>query len=209
MPCPLCNSKETQKIHTDAHRDYFKCNICKLVFAPPEFHLSATDEKERYNLHENNPDNAGYIQFLKQFIDPMMKRVEKGGEGLDFGSGPNPVLSTLFKEAGYSMDIYDVFFEKNESVFNKTYDFITATEVLEHLHQPLKEIEKLWSSLKPKGTLGIMTKFLTDDQDFSQWRYKDDPTHVCFFSEGTFHWLANHLNATLEIPKENVVFLTK
>lgn len=208
MHCPLCHSKETQKFHTDAHRDYFKCAKCDLIFVSSEFYLSADDEKKRYEYHENKSDNKGYIEFLKQFINPMMERVEKGSEGLDFGSGPDPVLASIFKKAGYSMELYDAFFQKDESVFQRSYDFITVTEVVEHLHQPLKEIERLWSCLKHKGTLGIMTKF-SDNHDFSRWRYKDDRTHVCFFSTKTFHWLANHLGATLEIPKQDVVFLTK
>ncbi len=209
MNCPLCNAEEANKIHTDAHREYFKCSTCDLIFVPKEFHLSADDEKKRYDLHENNPDNTGYVQFLKQFIDPMMERISREDQGLDFGSGPNPVLADLFKKEGYSMDTYDVFFAKDESVFLKAYNFITATEVLEHLHQPLEEIEKLWSVLKSEGTLGIMTKFFADDQDFSKWRYKDDLTHVCFFSIKTFEWLASRLGAELEMIKKNIVFLKK
>jgi len=58
--------------------------------------------------------------------------------------------------------LYDIFYypEKEPIEKIKYYDFITATEVFEHLRNPKKELELLMSLIKTKGWIGIMTKRL-------------------------------------------------
>ena len=107
------------------------------------------------------------------------------------------------------MAIYDIFYANNPAVFQQQYDFITATEVMEHLKKPMLELKKLWQCLKPGGLLGIMTKLVYDRQAFSTWHYKNDPTHVCFFSKATFFWLADTFKAKLEFAGKDVVLLEK
>ncbi len=94
-------------------------------------------------------------------------------------------------------------------LLQQQYDFIVASEVVEHLHYPRQELDRLWSCLKPNGLLGIMTKRVIDQEAFSRWHYKSDPTHVCFFSTETFRWLADHWRATLTFPDKDVVLFTK
>ena len=120
----------------------------------------------------------------------MERLLPKGSCGLDFGSGPGPTLSLMFAENGFPMEIYDPFYASDTSVLDKTYDFITATEVVEHLQQPLKSLNKIWSCLKPGGYLGIMTKLVIDKKAFAKWHYINDDTHICFYARHTFHWLA-------------------
>ncbi len=107
------------------------------------------------------------------------------------------------------MVIYDYFYANNVSIFKNSYDFITTSEVVEHLHQPQQELERLWSILKPGGLLGIMTKRVHNREAFMTWHYKNDLTHVCFFSEATFQWLAKKWNAELKLPDKDVVLFTK
>jgi hypothetical protein len=40
------------------------------------------------------------------------------------------------------------------------------------------------------GVLAIMTQMITKETDFSTWYYKNDPTHICFFSKQTMRYLA-------------------
>ena len=89
------------------------------------------------------------------------------------------------------------------------YDFITATEVLEHLHQPRRDLEAVWSCLQSDGWLGVMTKRARNREAFDQWHYKQDPTHVCFWSDATLQWLADHWNAHLELIGPDVALLQK
>lgn len=79
----------------------------------------------------------------------------------------------------------------------------------EHLHQPGRQLAQLWQILRPGGYLGIMTKRVINHQAFTTWHYKNDPTHVTFFAEETFVWLAERWEAELEILGADVVILRK
>jgi hypothetical protein len=170
--------------------------------------LTLKEEKAVYDLHQNAVDDPRYRRFLGRLFVPLSQRLAPNSCGLDFGSGPEPTLSVMFKEAGYSMEIYDPFYAPEIKPLQSQYDFITASEVVEHLHHPRRELDRLWSCLKPNGLLGIMTKRVIDQEAFSRWHYKNDPTHVCFFSIETFRWLANHWCATLTVPENDVVLFT-
>jgi 2-polyprenyl-3-methyl-5-hydroxy-6-metoxy-1,4-benzoquinol methylase len=149
---------------------------------PPEYHLASEKEKAEYDLHRNSPDDAGYRNFLNRLFAPMLERIRPGSLGLDFGCGPGPTLSVMFEEAGFSMVVYDQFYANDRESLAKKYDFITATEVVEHLHNPAWDLNMLWTLLEPGGYLGIMTQQVVDKKAFRRWHYTQDPTHVCFFS---------------------------
>lgn len=207
--CPLCLSKDSVFFYEDGKRPFYRCPTCSLVFVPPPHFLSPAAEKAEYDLHQNNPSDQGYRRFLGRLFLPMQERLAPNSFGLDFGSGPGPTLSVMFEEAGHRMAIYDLFYARETAVFTQTYDFITATEVVEHLHQPRMELERLWSLLKPGGTLGIMTKLVIGRAAFAKWHYKNDLTHVCFFSRETFTWLAMQWQAKLDFWHNDVVLLCK
>ncbi len=139
----------------------------------------------------------------------MSKLLVAGSRGLDFGSGPGPTLSLMFEELGYPTAIYDPFYANDDSVLDLKYDFITATEVVEHFNNPAQSLNKMWQLLKPGGYLGIMTKLVINQTAFSNWHYKNDPTHICFFSNETFNWLTNHWNAKIIFRENDVIILQK
>lgn len=208
--CPLCIGTDINKFHQDNRRDYLLCKRCSLVFVPPIYFLSEDEEKTEYDLHKNSPDDQGYRFFLSRLFIPMQERLSHKSHGLDFGCGPGPTLSLMFEETGHSMAIYDHFYAKNPSLLQKKYDFITTTEVVEHLHKPGKELNKLWDCLRPGGFLGIMTKLVINSEAFAHWHYKNDLTHVCFFSQTTFEWLASQWQAeVIFIDKDVIIFQKK
>jgi hypothetical protein len=212
MNCPLCHGSNTPPFFEDAIREYLKCADCDLVFVPRVHRLGRTEEKAEYDKHENDPDDPGYRRFLSRLVEPLAQRLSPKRSGLDFGSGPGPTLPLMMAECGHACAIHDPFYDPHPEVFEQTWDFITATEVVEHLFEPGPELERLWAILKPGGTLGIMTKLVRDKDvkdAFSTWHYKNDPTHVCFFSRQTFEWLAKRLDAGLEIIGADVIVLSK
>lgn len=200
--CPLCDSLQVSKFHTDKRRHYLRCEQCALVFVPSRFWLSAENERKHYDWHENDPTDVRYRKFLSRLFTPLLGYLKEGDRGLDFGSGPGPTLSVMLEEVGFEVATYDPFFANDPSVFEQPYDFVTATEVFEHLFRPKLELERLLSILKPNGILGIMTKLVIDQTKFANWHYKNDPTHVIFFSNQTLIWVANqyHLTLTLVAP---------
>jgi len=207
--CPLCHGKAIGHYLSDKRRDYLRCAGCDLVFVPPKQHLSPVEEKAHYDLHENDPVDAGYRRFLSRLADPMLACLPTGAAGLDFGAGPGPTLSRMFAEAGHPTAIYDCYYANDPSVLEKTYDFVTASEVVEHLAEPGDVLQQLWSLLRPGGWLGLMTKRVTDREAFARWHYKNDPTHISFFSRATFEFLGERWGASPHFPHPDVVLFRK
>ena len=208
--CVLCGNEDAVWILTDDTRmnyvrDYYHCPKCFLIFVDPDQRLDAEEEFSRYEMHENSPEDPGYRKFLGRLFKPMEERIEPNSFGLDFGSGPGPTLNLMFEKAGHTVRIYDPFYADEPSVFDEQYDFITTTETAEHLFDPLMELDRLWSCLKPGGYLGIMTKRHRGPDHFKNWHYKNDDTHVVFFHEETFRWLGKRWNSEPEFLRSDVV----
>ena len=209
IPCILCESLNTDLLCRCDEIDYIHCNVCDLIFVAPGHRLDPDEEKSRYDLHENDPDDQRYREFLNQLFIPLSEKLDNSLIGLDFGSGPGPTLSVMFEDLGHEMNIYDPFYADDRSVFDQTYDFITTTETAEHLFYPKKEFDLLWDCLKPGGYLGIMTKLVPSLEEFPDWHYRKDDTHVTFYSPATFRWMANQWSAEVELIGERVAIFNK
>jgi hypothetical protein len=207
--CPLCGSVDSKSYHTDTSRDYLHCPQCQLVFVPPCHWLAPAAEKAIYDLHQNNPQDAGYRRFLSRFTEPLLKVIGCRKQGLDFGCGPGPVLASILQEHGHQVALYDPYYQNSPDKLTGSYDFICATEVVEHLRQPDQEFKRLFALLKPGCWLGIMTKLVLDQQAFSRWHYIRDLTHICFYSHDTFRYLAEKFNAELKFADKDVILLQK
>lgn len=207
--CPLCHGDDISPFFEDKRRAYLRCDHCKLVFVPRRYWLRAQDERAIYDLHENTPHDEGYRRFLSRLTAPLLKSLGPNQKGLDFGCGPGPVLSVIIEEQGHQMDLYDPFYYNEPSMLSNTYDFITATEVVEHMHDPNSEFTTLFHMLRPGGTLGLMTKLVIDQNAFKTWHYIHDMTHVCFYSRSTFEYLAQRFNADLRFVANDVILLSK
>jgi hypothetical protein len=209
VTCPLCSGNRVSAFHEDRSREYLRCATCRLIFVPPEFHFSSADEKTEYDLHQNSPDDSGYRQFLGRLFEPVNALLTPASSGLDFGSGPGPTLSVMFEESGHKMAIYDPIYAPDPSSLARQFDFVTASEVVEHFRSPADDLHRLWSCVKPGGLLGIMTKQARDQTSFATWHYKNDLTHVSFFSRETLEWLAVTWNAEASFVGPDVVLFSK
>ncbi|RBW66190.1 2-polyprenyl-3-methyl-5-hydroxy-6-metoxy-1,4-benzoquinol methylase [Vibrionales bacterium C3R12] len=207
--CPLCSSSHISHYFEDKHREYLQCSRCHLVFVPPEQRLDAKVEKAHYDLHNNDPQDMGYRCFLSRVSTPLLERLEKPSCGLDFGCGPGPTLSLMLQEAGHNMELYDIYYHPETQVLDKVYDFMTATEVIEHLYEPNQVWQKWLNLVKPGGWIGLMTKLVIDVDAFASWHYKNDLTHVVFFSRQTFQFLAERDKLELEFIGNDVILLRK
>jgi len=209
MNCPVCERAELQHFQSIKQQHYLRCRECQCTVMAPECRLSAEQEKAIYQYHDNNPGDPGYRRFLSKVADPLLARLPRGANGLDFGCGPGPVLAGMLEEVGMTMALYDPFFYPQPDVLQRQYDFITCTEVLEHLHQPASVLRQLDGLLKPGGLLAVMTCFQTDDTRFASWHYRRDPTHVVFYKEETLESIAKQHQWSLEVPRKDVAIFTK
>ena len=213
MTCPLCQSPHASHYHTDKKRDYFQCSRCELVYVGTAYLPSKEREKQEYDLHENSFEDVGYRKFLRKVLTPLTPYIdahESGTlKGLDFGCGPAPVLAAMLTEHGVQMSTYDPFYANTSDALSHTYNIVTCTEAIEHFHAPHKEWALLNSLLAPKGILAIMTKRVLDKARFENWHYKNDITHVSFFSEATFRFLGQRDGLDVAFPADDVVLLKK
>jgi 2-polyprenyl-3-methyl-5-hydroxy-6-metoxy-1,4-benzoquinol methylase len=184
------------------------CHVCDLIFSDPKFHLSTAAEKSRYDLHQNNPNDSNYLAFLRQVTKPLAELLEDRARGLDFGCGSGPAIATIFSESDITVTNYDPYYFNDESVFETKYDFVTATEVFEHISQPKAALDKVSNCLKKNAYLALMTSLHTNI-DFENWYYKNDPTHIVFYSEKTMHWIAKSFAFEIVLLKSPVIIMRK
>tara|TARA_B100000029_G_scaffold513883_1_gene614800 strand:- start:112 stop:654 length:543 start_codon:yes stop_codon:yes gene_type:complete len=179
------------------------------VFVSPADYPDACAEKARYDQHHNNPIDKRYRTFLQQLATPLLERLTVGSIGLDFGCGPGPALAHILQESGMTVELYDPYYCPNDTAWTTHYDFVTATEVVEHLHQPSQEFDRLFRVLKPGGRLAIMTKWVSRIPSFATSRYVRDMTHVCLYSPETFNWIASRWNSSVDFPKTDIALFQK
>lgn len=190
-------------------RVYFQCGQCQLVFADPASFLDPEGEKERYELHENDPADEGYRRFLGQVLTPLLTHLKPGQTGLDYGCGPGPALKLLLEEQGMCMQAFDPFYAPDYSVLEQQYDFVTCTEVVEHFYHPMQDWHKLVNLVRPKGWLAIMTSVLMPTTDFNAWYYKTEPTHVQFYTPETLKFIAAEYDLRIDSMQNPVILFQK
>lgn len=195
--CPLCSDNKTSLFTRDKHRHYAHCEQCDLIFVPSQYHLNKPEEKALYDHHQNHPNDQGYCDFLTTLVNPLVTLLKPGMCGLDYGSGPGPTLHSLLAKRGFPTSIYDPYYHNNTIKLKSHYDFVTATEVVEHFNKPEQSWQQLISLVKPNGYIGIMTLRHDTVKDFDNWWYKNDRTHVMFYSLKTWQALCGLFNLQL------------
>ena len=206
MQCLLCNHS-ADFLGSFQNRNYNRCTNCASVFLDPSDFPTYTKEKERYDKHENTSDNSGYLNFLKPLLDAIFKDQNPENIGLDYGSGPNPVLTSYLQEQSYIVKPYDPFYSNDASLLDTTYDYIICCEVIEHFHNPNLEFTKLRTLLKPDAKLYCKTNLLSDSINFENWWYKNDFTHTFFYTEKALQFIKDKFGfKELNIFKEYFVF---
>lgn len=133
----------------------------------------------------------------------------------DYGSGPEPALVSLLREKGFEARGWDPFFAPEEKCYPGGADIVTCLEVAEHFSDPEKDFAALSSCVTPGGFLALGTHLLDDlsyrDQvpvaaldgkpennvsdperyaAFCTWWYRQDPTHVSFYTKKALVLLA-------------------
>jgi len=206
--CTLCQSDNTYDLFCGG-KIYYRCRQCRLVFLDPQFYLDPIEEKARYDRYENDVEDPDYLSFLSRSFNEVVRQIRPPARGLDFGCGNGPALAAMARKAGYTMKVYDKFYADDRDVLDLTYDFITCTEVAEHLADPAKELGRLWQQLEPGGLLVIQTKRVLGDERFKTWFYRDYPTHITFFAQASFEWLAEQWRTIVHFPHDDVALFVK
>jgi SAM-dependent methyltransferase len=164
---------------------------CELIFSDRGDIPDKNFERKRYLLHKNSIDDSGYVKMFKDFLKISVgNKLGTFKNHLDYGCGPTPVLSEILKQNGLNSEFYDPIFFPDVILENNHYDFITATEVIEHVQNPQLFMKTMYNLLKPGGILAIMTHFHGKNiPKFIDWWYQMDPTHITFYTPKTLEVL--------------------
>ncbi|MBN2038243.1 MAG: methyltransferase domain-containing protein [Chitinispirillaceae bacterium] len=185
MKCRLCYAPACRLFISDAGRDYYHCGRCDLIFVPESSHVSFDEERARYDLHDNKPDHEGYRTFLDTVADCLVRVCDPPGKVLDFGSGPNAILTSLLRERGVDCTAYDPLYGIGKEALLGSYDTIALCEVIEHLRCLNSELGALRHLLRPGGRMLIRTKIHPGPDAFASWWYRSDITHINFLGPAT------------------------
>ncbi len=191
--CIFC-SKKNLNITQIRNRNYNFCNECGGIFVSKSDFLSENEQKKRYELHNNDLKNEGYKKFLLDFIMPVLDFVKNNYQIsenftiFDFGSGVKPCLCELlerFITSGFIPENtkiykYDKFFSPEKNFVAS--DLCVSLETIEHFDNLNEDLLNLSSCVKSGGFLAVGTNLIPDSPEFEKWWYKEDKTHVCFFT---------------------------
>ena len=198
--CPLCGSRgEHFYYYSRQKRDFYLCPLCRLLYQETSSLPDEEEERARYSLHRNSEEDKGYVEWLERFISRAVLPWFRGGSILDFGSGPEPVLSRLLAGQGRDVYSYDKYFSPSWPG-DRTFSFVILSEVLEHLADPLKEFRRIASLTEKNGRIVLQTSFLRffNKEWFGSWWYKEDVTHIRFYSASSLIMLGQQSGWTLE-----------
>lgn len=191
--CPLCLSPPPPPFWTNLQgAPYYSCGVCRLLYLDPARRLSLEAERARYDLHENNIQDAGYRAYLARLTAILLPQLAPASSGLDYGSGPAPSLSVLLTEAGHRVYDYDLFFRPEPPPTGKKFDFITCSETAEHFRSPPEDFARIAAWLRPGGLFALMTQAPPMEAAlFARWHYQRDPGHIVFYPPATIAWIAS------------------
>lgn len=176
---------------------FLRCMECGGIVRDPTTRLSPEAQRDRYLLHRNDLVDQGYRRWLEGYLDAVFGwlrdqkiSIERGDlPVLDFGSGPNPALVALLRERGYDAVGWDPFFRPGP-IPAESARLVTCLEVAEHFETPRRDLSRLAGALAEGGIAAIATHLLGADGDpaeqtafFRSWWYRQDPTHVSFYTE--------------------------
>lgn len=186
--CRLCGAPLAHFAHSRQHA-YHRCSRCLAVQMAAVDLPDADRERALYLTHNNDVDDPRYRQFVSPITQAVLAEQRPGQAGLDFGAGTGPVITTVLREQGHDIVVFDPFFHPDRRVLQRQYDYIVCCEVIEHFHRPAREFALLRSLLKPGGRLYCMTRLFDESIDFQRWYYKNDPTHVFFYHRASLDWI--------------------
>jgi SAM-dependent methyltransferase len=215
IQCILCNKDDSALFLEDEGYKAVRCRRCGLIYVNPRPGYSTL--KEKYNngslIQEDEQIASAGEKILKARLDlVLIRRFKRGGRLLEIGCGEGSFLSEA-NRSGY--DVYGIEINKrfveyarnefhlsnvfrcdiSESSFKERYfDIIYMRNVLSHLHDPIKELDKINRFLKPDGIFICITGNLGDLSVERIKRYSDfNPPHLAqhlfHYSEANLHSL--------------------
>lgn len=215
--CPICCSRTIKSLFSAVIRNKYKavysfCEQCRFLFIKTPNWLSEA-YKEPINISDTGL-LARNIALSKVTSTLIYFFFNKKGKFLDYAGGYG-ILTRLMRDIGFDFYWHDPYstnlmargFEFTEE--NVTFELITCFEVLEHLENPLEEIEKMFNF--SDNILFSTTLLPPDLPKISEWSYygTEHGQHISFYSLTTLQIIAKRLDCNLYSNKANIHLFTK
>jgi len=150
------------------------CTTCKIQFMNPQYSDEYLDDYySGYINHDSEEKEEPAAAAYSIYFSALSKFCKNTGKMLDYGCGAGRFLNAS-KKLGWDIHGYDVDCNGIKRVENKTgakvwcgdpnemvkdsiekFDMVSLHQVLEHVKDPNKVIEDLYTMLKPNGFLMI------------------------------------------------------
>jgi len=204
--CPLCNAELFSFLKSYRHEDLVKCRNCSLVFT---LKIPSADElKSHYEEYSRN-DYLSPIT-VKRYKELLAKfaTFRENGRILDIGCGIGYFLEEAKKKGWlvhgteFTSGAVKICEDKGIKMYQGklddidfgelNLDIITSFEVIEHLNNPQKHIQKISELLRKGGLLYITTpnfnslnsRILKD-----KWNVIAYPEHLCYYNQKSLNEL--------------------
>jgi len=203
LTCIICEYTELnekfQQLYSD---DMFnacklilhKCPSCGLIFGDLRF-LDLT-EKE---INDDHDDLYSYytegdtVPYILCNLNSLNIFKNKNVSYLDYACGIGSMIPIL-KNLGYNINGYDKHV-KNENVLNNLndmkYDVIYANNFIEHVTDPIADIQKILNHLNDNGYLILMSDC------FDEYKIEYTHYHLYFYTGDSFNILCDKLNLVI------------
>jgi len=207
ITCYLCKSEEHKKREgkvRDSNDLYvLECAKCGLVFLDSDSHI----KENHYDGSKMHAGEVHYQQWLndcsiddyrryKMFLPLLINK-----SVLDFGCGAGGFLSNINNRTKYSagVELDEVVHSQNDLPFDffkhiddvpGKFDIITCFHVIEHLHDPIEHLAKIYAKLENGGVSVVevpssndILLSLYDNKGFKNFTYWSN--HLFLFNRNT------------------------
>ncbi|MEW5819538.1 MAG: class I SAM-dependent methyltransferase [Cyanobacteriota bacterium] len=213
--CIICHSSNYILLHDFQPFKILRCIDCNTAYLSPRLEeaeiMKIYQSDEYFKCYSENISDSYDLQkeslrlTFKQFIKILMKKkLITGGRLLEIGCAYGNFLAEVRPLFNYTagIDFSDEAVEKAKDyadviikggieqldLFDKDFDTIISTNVIEHVYNPHEFVSKACSKLSYNGTLILITpKFdgIWYHLLKSKWHSFKIPEHICFYNKSS------------------------
>lgn len=198
--CPACKSARRTSVGEKNCFSIYSCKACGTLFTG---HVPAGAEQQDYDQYYSE-DNLRVPAFVRERLREILAgfdRYRETGNFLDIGFGAGTLLQVAAESNWHTHGIevskpaveyarergFDVFHgELSEAQYPEGhFDVVTASEILEHMPDPAKDLREIVRILRPGGLFWATTpsarslSFLLLKQE---WSVMSPPEHIQLYS---------------------------
>ena len=222
--CIACGGKDHSlyavKTVNKAVYKIWKCGSCGMLFLFPLPRPSETEAIYREGYFAGARDGIGYVDYdadkeamrsvFERYLNDFERILGKTGRLLDIGAATGYFMKIAegngWKAHGVEISTYAAELGKsrgldiktgtiNDTTFEKeSFDLVTMWDVVEHVPDPILDIGKSCSLLRPGGLLAINTP--DSGSQFaklmgSRWHLLVPPEHIFYFNRESLRMILN------------------